>query len=105
MSIQVAPAVHAVPSSDELIAICERALSRGYRGKAAQMCTWYVTPCDCDVSTKQIPRVCIPKEIPSARLAEQVVILLKGLPEFQDSDGAVAAAEVLSVVYPCQASR
>jgi len=95
--------VHAVPSSDELVQICERALANGYNGKRAQMCTWYVTPCDCDVSQLgEIPRVCIPTNVQSRKLAQQVTELLKALPEYRQPDGARAAAQVLSVVYPCE---
>ncbi len=96
-------AVHAVPTSDELVTICERALNAGYVGRRAQMCTWYVTPCDCDVSSSgDMPRVCIPKGTPTARLARQVVEVLGELEEYQQPDGARAAAQVLAVIYPCE---
>lgn len=89
-------------SSGELIQVCQQALANGYSGRKAQMCTWYVSPCDCDRPNDQdFPRVCIPKSVPSAKLAEDVVFLLKELPEYKDSDGARAAAKLLAVLYPC----
>ena len=91
----------AAPSSDDIVTMCERALSKGFRGRTAQMCTWYVTPCDCDAGQNNVPRVCVPEDIASKTLAEQVVTLLKGLPEFRMDDGAKAVAQVLAVRYPC----
>ena len=91
----------ATPSSDDIVTMCERALSKGFRGRTAQMCTWYVTPCDCDAEQNNAPRVCVPEDIASKTLAEQVVTLLKGLPEFRQEDGPQAVAQVLAVRYPC----
>ena len=82
--------------------MCERALANGYRGRPAQMCTWYVTPCDCDLAQNELARACVPEDIPSKKIAEQVVTLLKGLPEFRQADGAKAVSEVLAVRYPCE---
>lgn len=100
ISVAFEPAV-AAPSSDDIVTMCERALSKGFRGRTAQMCTWYVTPCDCDAEQNYAPRVCVPEDIASKTLAEQVVTLLKGLPEFRQEDGAQAVAQVLAVRYPC----
>ena len=95
------PVVAAPPSSEELVKICEKALRSGYRGRQAQMCTWYVVPCDCDAPTAEIPRVCIPNDVPSKKIAEQATQLLQALPEYRHDDGRIAATKVLSVVYPC----
>lgn len=99
----LAPATsHAVPTSDELVNICEHALRTGYVGRRAQMCTWYVTPCDCDISAVgDMPRVCIPEGTPTTQLAKQVVEVLSELQEYRQADGARAAAQVLAVIYPC----
>lgn len=95
------PVIAASPSSEELVKICEQALLNGYRGRQAQMCTWYVIPCDCDAPNEDTPRVCIPDNVPSRKIAEQAMQLLKALPEYKNADGRVAASQVLSVVYPC----
>ena len=91
----------AAPTSDELVQLCKRALNAGYRGRLAQNCTWYAIPCDCDGPSANSPRVCIPVDVPSKKIAEQVTELLQALPEYRAEDGRRAAATVLSVVYPC----
>ena len=91
----------AAPSSDDIIKMCERALGNGFRGRPAQMCTWYVTPCDCDIGRNSALRVCVPEETATRVIAEQVVTLLNGLPEFRQKDGEKAVRQVLAVRYPC----
>lgn len=92
----------AAPSGQQLLRACETALANGYRGMAASMCEWYVTPCDCNTANDvQKPRVCLPKEVPGRVLARKVIAGIKAEPELADKSAAYAAALILSRSYPC----
>ena len=94
--------VYAKPSGAELLAACEGALAMNFRGLHGKMCTWYVTPCDCDTRTAtDLPRVCLPEPIVVRRLAVEVTEVLKAIPKFQEIDAERAATLILSSIYPC----
>lgn len=92
----------AAPSGQQLLRACEKALTNGYRGMAASMCEWYVTPCDCKVSKPApAPRVCLPDKFSSKVLARKVIAGLKAEPELTRKSAAYAAAVILARSYPC----
>ena len=92
----------AAPSGKQLLKACETALANGYRGMAASMCEWYVTPCDCKVAKPgPSPRVCLPEKISSTILARKVIDGLKAEPELSGKNAAYAAAVILARSYPC----
>lgn len=96
-----APAAYAAPTGAELLAACESALNSNFRGLRGKMCTWYVTPCDCD-TTPGLPRVCLTEPIEPQKLARTVTEVLKAIPEFQTRGAEEAVALILSEVYPCK---
>ena len=94
--------VLADPSGAELLSACEFSMDSGFEGIKGQMCTWYVTPCDCEYSKDpHAPRVCLPEFVAIESLAKQVVNGLKAQPELQEKNAEVAAAIILSQTYPC----
>lgn len=95
-----APA-HAAPTGAELLEVCESALRSNFRGLRGKMCTWYVTPCDCDTAPG-LPRVCLSDPIEPPKLAITVTEVLKALPELQLKSAEEAVAVILSEVYPCE---
>ena len=96
-----APVANAAPTGAELLKVCESALKSNFRGLRGKMCTWYVTPCDCD-STPGLPRVCLTEPIEPPKLAATVTEVLKAIPEFQLKGAEEAVALILSEVYPCE---
>ncbi len=100
-ALLAAPAVHATPTGAELLTVCESALQSSFRGLRGKMCTWYVTPCDCDTAPG-LPRVCLTEPIEPPKLAVTVTEVLKALPELQLKTAEEAVAEILSEVYPCE---
>ena len=94
--------VCAAPSGADLESACQQSLEYGFHGNEGMLCTWYVTPCDCDYGMKQeFPRVCLPETVPVETLAGLVVNGLKKQPELKTEDAGFAAAEILSRTYPC----
>jgi len=93
---------HATPSGAEFLRACRHALSNEFAGIEGQMCTWYVTPCDCEAVRKPgAPRVCLPESVATEPLARAVVSGLETQPDLQLQDADVAAAKILSRIYPC----
>jgi hypothetical protein len=100
--LQFGTQAFAAPSGKELLAACEQSLEDGFDGIAGQMCTWYVTPCDCDYGNKpDMPRVCLPASVPVEMLARDVVDGLSDQPGLQQKDADIATALILSRTYPC----
>lgn len=94
--------VMAAPAASELLKACEHSLANGFEGIEGDMCTWYVTPCDCDYGmASDTPRVCLPKSEPVESLAQTVVEGLREQPELHAEDADFAAATILSRIYPC----
>ena len=92
----------AAPSGQQLLKACEHAIANGYTGPEASMCEWYVTPCDCNAAQQEpIPRVCLPGDISSRKLARKVIDGLKSEPELTGKSATYAAAVILSRDYPC----
>jgi hypothetical protein len=92
----------AAPAAGDLLKACEHSLKNGFAGIEGDMCTWYVTPCDCDYGKgNDMPRVCLPDRIAVETLARIVVAGLKDQPGFHAEDADFAAARILSRVYPC----
>lgn len=91
----------ATPTGAELLEVCESALKSNFRGVRGKMCTWYVTPCNCDAAPG-LPRVCLTAPIEPPELAFTVTQVLKAIPEFQLKDAEEAVALILSEVYPCK---
>jgi len=95
-------AVSAAPGGAALLRACDNALAGGFNGIQGHMCTWYVTPCDCETARKpEAPRVCLPDKVATEALARMVVDGLRARPELQLLDADVAAAKILSGNYPC----
>ena len=92
----------AAPSGADLETACRHSLDRGFQGNEGMMCTWYVTPCDCDYGKKhETTRVCLPEAVSVETLAGLVVSGLQEQPELKSKDAGYAAAEILSHIYPC----
>ena len=92
----------AAPGGADLLRACNQALAGGFNGMQGRMCTWYVTPCDCEAARKPgAPRVCLPEAVATESLARAVVAGLVAQPELQLKDADVAAAMILSRFYPC----
>lgn len=92
----------AAPAAVDLLHACEHSLDNGFQGIEGDVCTWYVTPCDCDYGkTKEMPRVCLPESVPAESLARIVVSGLKEQPGLHKDYADYAAAIILSRVYPC----
>jgi len=96
-----APAANAAPTGAELLTVCDSALRSNFRGLRGKMCTWYVTPCDCDTAPG-LPRVCLTDPIEAPKLAVTVTEVLKAIPELQLKSAEEAVALILSEVYPCE---
>lgn len=96
--------VVAAPNGNDLLQACEQSLRDGFESMIGKMCTWYVTPCDCNID-KSIPRVCLPESIPTETLAGIIISGLTEQPELQQLDATRAAAEILSAKYPCTETR
>ena len=94
-----APAT-AAPSGGDLLQACNQALRDGFDTMVGKMCTWYVTPCDCNID-KTIPKVCLPESVSTETLTGLVISGLTQQPELQQLDATRAAARILSGEYPC----
>lgn len=93
--------VAAAPDGAALVAACNHALSHGFRGPEAGMCTWYVTPCDCQHGDKSLPRVCLPHDADEEELAKLVTTALQQRPDLLHKPADFAADTVLVETYPC----
>lgn len=94
--------LRAAPAANDLLRACESSLKNGFHGVEGELCYWYVTPCDCDYrKSPELPRVCLPKSIPTETLARTVIEGLKEQPELQSKEADYAAAVILSRIYPC----
>lgn len=94
--------VYAAPSGADLESACQQSLNDGFHGNEGMLCTWYVTPCDCDYGKKQdLPRVCLPQTVSVETLASEVVAGLQAQPGLKTRDAGFAAARILSRIYPC----
>ena len=95
-------AVHATPDGAELLAACKHSLEEGFSDIEGMMCTWYVTPCDCDYDkNNDIPRVCLPASTDIDALAREVITGLIAQPELQELNADIAANTILIRNYPC----
>lgn len=92
--------VTAAPSGEDLIQACKESLQNGFDSMIGEACTWYVTPCDCDVNST-LPKVCLPADAATPALARLVIDGLTEQPELRKLDAAEAAALILSKHYPC----
>ncbi len=101
VALLAAPSAGAAPTGAELLDVCETALKSNFRGLRGKMCTWYVTPCDCDTAPG-LPRVCLTEPILPPKLAFTVTQVLRAVPEFQLKSAEEAVALILSEVYPCE---
>jgi hypothetical protein len=95
--------VCAAPSGADLETACQQSLDAGFHGNEGMLCTWYVTPCDCDYGKEQkIPRVCLPETVTVETLAYEVIAGLQEQPELKTKDAELAVALILSRIYPCR---
>ncbi|MCG8324811.1 MAG: hypothetical protein MI673_04780 [Thiotrichales bacterium] len=85
----------------DLLSICEDALINGYRHPEGMACYWYITPCDCNYGTVDLPRVCLPADLDETGLTSMVIDGLKSRPELLSLPAAEAANTILSKHYPC----
>jgi hypothetical protein len=92
----------AAPAAGDLLKACEYSLKNGFAGIEADMCIWYVTPCDCDYGKENdMPRVCLPDGVAVETLARIVVAGLKADAGLHALDADFAANTLLSRIYPC----
>lgn len=93
---------HAAPDGADLKSACQRSLADGFTGIHGEMCTWYVTPCDCDINkADDIGPICLPPDATTGMLARIVIDGIADSPELQKRGAAEAAAVVLSKEFPC----
>jgi hypothetical protein len=90
----------AAPTGGDLLEACTESVSRGFDSMIGQMCTWYVTPCDCNID-KSLPAVCLPESADTKSLSAIVISGLTTQPDLQQLDATRAAAMILSEEYPC----
>ena len=90
----------AAPSGADLEIACRQSLDKGFQGDMGMVCSWYVTPCDCDYGKKgEIPRVCLPEAVTIEKLAGQVLTGLQNHPELKTRDAGFAASSILFGQY------
>jgi len=90
------------PSGAELLTACEQSMMKGFSGMKGMMCTWYVTPCDCNYGNEnELPRVCLPPSPDIDALAHEVITGLIAQPELQELNADIAANTILIRNYPC----
>ncbi len=94
----------AAPSGSDLLEACTQSMRDGFDSMKGKLCTWYVTPCDCNID-KTIPMVCLPESVSTETLAGIVISGLQQRPELQQLDATRAAAEILSARYSCPATQ
>jgi hypothetical protein len=92
----------AAPSGRDLLEACTQSMRDGFDSMIGKMCTWYVTPCDCNID-KTIPMVCLPESVSTETLADLVIQGMQERPDLQQLDATRAAAEILSTRYSCPA--
>lgn len=85
------------PTVGEVRAVCERALSAGYRGIEAAACDWYLDPCAVCGPGSAEPRWCIPSALESDVRVRRV---LDALGE-EARPAAPAVADALARLFPC----
>jgi hypothetical protein len=95
------PVATAAPSGADLLEACQQSMRDGFDSMIGKMCTWYVTPCDCNLD-KSMPMVCLPESVTTETLAGLVINGLTEHPELQLLDASHAAANVLSQKFPCR---
>lgn len=92
----------AAPTGSDLVKACKHALEYGFNDIKGMMCTWYITPCDCNYEIRlDVPRVCLPPQISVETLALTVVGDIKAEMELGTMNAESAAAKILSKYYPC----
>lgn len=92
----------AAPVAADLLRACENSLNAEFQGIEGELCTWYVTPCDCDYGkSNDLPRVCLPEAESTESLARTVIAGLRETPGLLDKPADYAAAIILSREYPC----
>lgn len=96
--------VIAAPTGGDLLQVCTESVRDGFDTMKGKMCTWYVTPCDCNID-KTLPMVCLPESVPTETLANVVISGLAEQPDLQQQSATRAAALILSVKYPCPARQ
>jgi|APGre2960657468_1045069.scaffolds.fasta_scaffold66585_1 Rap1a immunity proteins len=96
--------VIAAPSGSDLLEACTQSMRDGFDSMKGKLCTWYVTPCDCNID-KTIPMVCLPESVSTETLAGLVISGLQQRPDLQLLDATRAAAEILSARYSCPAAQ
>lgn len=102
LALFFASSTFAAPSGADLLTACENSLVKGFSGEEGMMCTWYVTPCDCDYGqANEVPRVCLPQSPDVEALARTVIAGLAKQTELQAKDASFAAATILSSLYSC----
>jgi hypothetical protein len=94
----------AAPSGSDLLEACTLSMRDGFDSMKGKLCTWYVTPCDCNID-KTIPMVCLPESVSTETLAGIVISGLQQRPDLQQLDATRAAAEILSASYSCPATQ
>lgn len=90
------------PSGADLLAACQHSMDQGFSNVQGMLCSWYVTPCDCNYEKKrQLPRVCLPGSPDIDLLAQQVISGLNARPELLNMEADIAASTILTRYYPC----
>ncbi|MGY8814547.1 MAG: Rap1a/Tai family immunity protein [Gammaproteobacteria bacterium] len=90
----------AAPTGKDLLYACSKSIESGFNSIEGQMCTWYVTPCNCDANS-DLPEVCLPDNIEIDSLAKSVIKGINQAPELETEYAAHSAAIILSKYYPC----
>jgi len=85
----------------DLVAACETALRRDFKGMEAAMCEWYVPPCGVCGVGKAPPAYCLPPGLGTRELAPGVIRDLRAQEPLLARPVKEAVERVLTARYPC----
>jgi hypothetical protein len=94
----------AAPTGREVVAVCERALARGFQGIDAAMCAWYTAPCECKIETASRPETeqwCLAPDMPEERMVRDVLARLRAHPSLNAPVDTLVPG-ILADLYPCR---
>lgn len=92
----------AEPTAEHVLAACQRALEKGFKGIEADICDWYITPCPCEfVAAAAEAQWCLPQDLDSAALAQHVVDELSRQPQSLSEPASLPIIKIVRAAYPC----
>ena len=80
---------------------CRESVANDFHGIKGALCSWYVTPCDCETGNEELPKICTTEPVATETLAKIVIRGLEQTPALLHEEALFAAAVILSETYPC----